>query len=452
MTKPSGDNPLRLTFLYASTALLFTASAVIGFGECSFPQWVLAVMLFSVGGGIFVLCTAYAWRRASLSTWLVVLIFMSGAAFRLLTMQASRELSDDAARYHWDGKVLVAGINPYIFSPNDPHLRQLEMHAIDTRINHPHVKTVYPPLSEILFAVGYLLSPGRLTGFQLLCLAAELGTWLLLLGELRRRNTPIPYLILATWSTLLLFEGYLPGHLDLLGLPFLTLFLIHTERKNPLRSGVFLGLSCLIEPLPLIFIPAAVRELGLRRSIRLLCALLFTVTLFYLPFLDAGRDLFGSMWLMATKWSVNSSVSGLLELLLPMTTAHIISSTLLVVLLTFSLWWPGDLLSRMLMAFASFVICTSTLFPWYLAWVVPFLVLRPDPALLSLTITAGLFEEVTIGYGATGDWEPALWPRLLEYSVFYALLFIGIQRHWGMFQRLGSEQGSPNVDKRLHTR
>lgn len=436
MTNRSGAeaNRFRLPLFLATVGLLLASSLVVGFGEFSFQLWVRAVMLFSVGGGILALGTAFAWQRATTSTWFVVLIFISGTVFRLLTMQASRELSDDAARYHWDGKVLSAGINPFIFSPDDPHVQHLRIHPIDTRINHPHVRTVYPPLAEILFAVGYLLSPGRLTGFQLLCLSAELGTWLLLLGELRRRNLPISYLLLGAWSMLLLVEGYLPGHLDLLGLPFVTLFLIYTERKSPIQSGFFLGLACLIKPLPLIFIPAAVKEMGIRRSARLGGALLLTIIAFYLPFLNAGEHLFGSMWLMATKWSVNSSVSALLETLFPMTTAHIISSILLGILLIISLSWSEDLLSRMLMAFASFVICTSTLFPWYLAWVVPLLVLRPDPALLSLTVTASLFEEVTIGYNYTGDWTPALWPRLVEYTVFYLLLLIGMRRHWGMYR------------------
>jgi hypothetical protein len=453
MTKLLGveSEHFRLSLLLATVTVLLVGSLAIGFGEFSFSLWVQAVMIVSVVGGILVLCTAFAWRRVNPSQWFVVLVLIGGAVFRLITMHASRELSDDAARYHWDGKVLSAGINPYVFSPDDPHLSHLEIHSIDTRINHPHVKTVYPPLAEFLFAVGYLLSPGRLTGFQLLCLAAELVTWLLLLRELRRRNLPVPYLLLASWSTLLLFEGYLPGHLDLLGLPLVVLFLMHTEQKAPLRSGLFLGLACLIKPLPLIFIPAAIREIGLRRGIRLIGAFILTLLVFYLPFLDAGKDLFGSMWLMATKWSVNGSVSALLETLFPMTTAHIMSTVLLVVLLIVSLLWSRDLLTRMLMAFAAFVICTSTLFPWYLAWVVPLLVLRPDPALLSLTVTASLLSEVTVGYHQTGDWSPALWPRLMEYSVFYLLLLVGIWRQWGMFQRVPGRLSRGEVSVRHHS-
>ena len=442
MTKPSGANPPRLLLVYASTALLFTASAVIGFGECSFSQWVLAVILFSITGGILVLSTAFAWRRATFSASLVMFIFVSGVVFRFLTLQTGRELSDDAARYHWDGKVLSSGINPYPFSPDDLAVRHLWIHPIDMNINHPEVRTVYPPLAEILFAVGYLLSPGRLFGFQLLCLLAELGTWMVLWRELPRRNLPRAYLVLAVWSPLLLFQGYLPGHVDLLGLPFVTLFFIAAQRKNPWQSGLFLGLACLIKPLPLIFLPATVKEMGMRRSAGMIGMLLLTLVVFYLPFIDAGEHLFSSMWLMATKWSVNSSVSGLLEMVFPMTAAHIISSVLLIVLLIGSLFWSRDFLSRMLMACAAFIICTSTLFPWYLAWVVPFLVLRPDPALLSLTVTAALFEEVTVGYNTTGDWVPALWPRLIEYTVFYLLLFLSARRRWGMFQDTGSVMGS----------
>ena len=60
-------------------------------------------------------------------------------------------LSDDAYRYVWDGKVQLAGQNPYRFAPADRRLDGVR-YADRGRINHPRLRTVYPPLAELGFA------------------------------------------------------------------------------------------------------------------------------------------------------------------------------------------------------------------------------------------------------------------------------------------------------------
>jgi hypothetical protein len=78
--------------------------------------------------------------------------------------------------------------------------------------------------------------------------------------------------------------------------------------------------------------------------------------------------------------------------------------------------------TRMIMAQTAFIICTPTLFPWYLVGLLPLLALRPVPSLLALVALVPLADEVVIGYQVTGAWEPALWPRLAIYLPFYLLL------------------------------
>jgi alpha-1,6-mannosyltransferase len=39
-------------------------------------------------------------------------------------------MSSDVYRYAWDGHVQAAGINPYLYVPNDPHLAQLRQMRI----------------------------------------------------------------------------------------------------------------------------------------------------------------------------------------------------------------------------------------------------------------------------------------------------------------------------------
>lgn len=426
--------PQRLLFTLTAVGLLL-GGFWIGRIEGDYGGWIRIVLAFSMGIGTAVAVTVLLARKIRPDSWWFAFVILVALIVRLFIIQASRDLSDDAARYHWDGKVVAHGINPYLHPPDAPEVAHLRIDPLDERINHPSVVTVYPPLAELLFGTAYLVTPGSLLGYQLLELIAELTAWLLLLRELVRRKLPGARLLLIAWIPLAVVEGYLPGHVDLLALPFLVLLILEAERRNAIRAGLFFAFACLIKPLPLIFLPAIVRQLGWNRSIRFLVVAGLVVGMFYLPFLGAGERLYSSMLLMARQWSFNGSLGALFEAFLSMEAAHRLSAIVAVLLVFLGTWRGTDLLSRMLLALVAWIICTPTLFPWYLVWVLPLLVLRPDPALIALVILAPLTEEVLIGYHADGVWKPAVWPMVVEYGLFYALLALGMRRRWGMFRR-----------------
>jgi hypothetical protein len=429
----SADQRKRWLLLGLSGCWLLGWSLFVGLDEGPFDRWVWGVILAQVGGGLLVVLTAWAWRRDQPGRRSLVPILLAAVLFRVAAMPASRDLSDDAYRYHWDGKVLTCGINPYLYAPDATEVAHLQIHPVDDKINHPWYRTCYPPLAELLFAAGYRLSPGRLTGLNLLTLLAEILTWWLLLGALKQRGLPPINLLLIAWSPLLIFQGYLPGHLDLLYLPFFTLFILMVPRGRAVWAGIVLGLACLIKPLPLFQLPAAWRELGWRRGLFMILVMTAVAILFYLPFRTAGIKLIESTWLMAREWSFNGSLGALCEQWWPRLTAHYVVGVVLVGLILLATWYGRDLLARMLMIQAAFYICTPTLFPWYLVGMYPLLVLRPDPALLALGILIPLADEVLIPFHATGIWAPAGWVPWVEYVPFYGLLALGAWRGWGMF-------------------
>jgi alpha-1,6-mannosyltransferase len=426
---------VRWSLLGLTGTFLLAASLFGGQDEGPFSSWVSIIIAASIACGLLVCLTAAAWRRQTPGRFWPWLVILSALAFRIALLPASHDLSDDAYRYHWDGKVLAHGINPYLHAPDDEAVSHLKNHEIDRRINHPWYRTCYPPFAQVIFAVGYLLSPGRLAGLQVLALIAELAAWLLLIRSLRRRRSPSSYLLLAAWFPLLMFQSYLPGHLDVFLLPFTTLFILATARGRALLAGIALALACLIKPLPLLLLPAALRELGWRKSWRLAMALAAVMLVFYLPFLGAGWRLFSSTWLMATAWSFGGSLASLLEGLLPMQPAHFLAGSLLGAALVLTAWRGRDLISRMQLALAAFVICTPTLFPWYLIVMFPLLVLRPDPALLALAVLIPVADEVVIQYHASQTWSAAGWPAMMVYGSFYSVLIVGACRGWGMFRR-----------------
>jgi hypothetical protein len=419
---------------------LLAGCVLLGQDAFDFPAWIWLSVGMGVFGGGLVWCCAHAWSRVRPGWAWLTLVLGLAIAFRVGLLPAERMLSDDACRYHWDGKVLVSGVNPYRHPPADPVLAHLRGDGPDACINHPDRVTVYPPAAQAFFALGYLISPGSLSGYQLLSLLAELACWGLLLWELGRRALPRARILLAAWAPLVFCQASLAGHVDLLGLPWLSLMVIAAARGWPVRAGLGLALACLIKPLAVIFVPALVMELGWRRSAIALGTAAGLALVAYLPFLDAGWNLFSSTWLMFTSWEFNGSLAAGLEALLPLRAAHLVAAGLLAGLLVLGAWRGRDLLARMLLAMAALVVCSPTLFPWYLVWMFPLLVLRPDPALLTLGLLIPLTDLTVIDYRAGDGWDQPAWVWLAEYLPFYGLLAASACKGWGMFQKRSDHQ------------
>ena len=84
--------------------------------------------------------------------------------------------SDDFYRYLWDGKLQANGINPYAYSPDDKSLSNMHSNILPDKVNHANMKTLYPPLTEILFYVSYLISGESYLGLKILLLLFDLLT------------------------------------------------------------------------------------------------------------------------------------------------------------------------------------------------------------------------------------------------------------------------------------
>lgn len=423
MTRPSPG------YLFSGLTLL-TAGCLLGFGDWSYALSVRLAMGAAVLAGVGVWATVWRWRPVpgpGDRRWLVLAVAV-GIVTRLVLMPAGFELSDDAARYHWDGKVLAHRINPYLFAPDSPQLAHLRHDAIDARVNHPDSRTCYPPAAQILFAAGYRLAPHSLRGLQAIFLLAELLTWWVLWRGLQHLGRSPAWLLLVVWSPLLIFQGYLPGHVDLLAMPFVALLLVAVLNQRPRRAGIWLAAACLIKPLPLIMVPAIARELGWRRTSQMLLVSALVVLAAYVPFRSAGGDLFASLWLMATDWSFNGSGGAVLELIMPRGAAHLLAAAGIVAAALVATWRGPDFLGRALGAWLGFVIFTPTLFPWYLMGALPLLVLRSQPALLALIVTIPLADQVMIAHQSVGVWQEDSWVRMIEYGAFYGTIVVGLWR------------------------
>ncbi|HEY0139249.1 MAG TPA: hypothetical protein VGF48_00055 [Thermoanaerobaculia bacterium] len=226
---------------------------------------------------------ALAWlvlREATLRLRYVLLIAI---ALRALLFVPEPRLSGDVYRYLWDGKVLAYGVNPYRYAPDDERLSHLRepWHA---RINHPELRTIYPPHAQLLFALVH-----QLWSWRLLLIGADLVAIVLL----RRHG-----LAYATFP-LLLFEGTWSGHVDALAAALMTVA----------HCGVALGIAGGLKVIPLATVPALIARS--RSRVRFVIALALTLALPLLLF--AGGPLMPGMRDYATRWIFNSPAYALVH-------------------------------------------------------------------------------------------------------------------------------------------
>jgi hypothetical protein len=337
-------------------------------------------------------------------------------------------LSDDVYRYVWEGKTLASGYSPYIISPDDMKHSNLADSSIYPKINHPYLPTIYPPLSQFLFVVAYLIDNDGINGFKILSFFFEIiSLWLVLLFVKTARLPDWTYLIYLL-SPLILIEFLLSNHLDILGLPFFLVALIFLLQSRP-RSfvvGVFLALAILVKLYLLFFIPFIFFHFKGRDRVKFTISTLVTLILFYLPFiLISGLDLFGSLGAYLTDWQYNGSIFLLFKQFLPITTARILCLIIFLlgsIVILFHSKLRSRVMLQMFSIFGLFVIVSPMIFNWYMVWLIPFIIYYRNLPFLILSGTAMVSYHVLIGYYDNGEWSEYVILKIWNYLPFYLIL------------------------------
>ncbi|MTB53360.1 hypothetical protein [Lewinella sp. W8] len=132
--------------------------------------------------------------------WSIVL----GIVLRLALIFAFPRLSDDIYRFLWDGHLIVAGQNPFAFLPTE-YLEAGKLEQIPglskelfAALNSPDYYTIYPPVAQGVFTLAVYLSPGSWFGasivmkvFLFICeLSSLLLFWKLLPRLLHDEKAP----------------------------------------------------------------------------------------------------------------------------------------------------------------------------------------------------------------------------------------------------------------------
>lgn len=385
---------------------------------------------------LFVLYLTSAWLvsvRIQPTKKALAVVLGFGLLFRALMLPTPVFLSSDLFRYLWDGRVQLAGVNPYRYAPSAPELAHLRDSEIHPRINRPAARTIYPPAAQWLFALAAALAPGSIAGWRLLLLLFDGATVAMLLLLLRRLGLPSTAVIIYAWSPLVVFEGVQAGHVEAAMIPLILLALLLRQTGSPVLAGVALGVAVLMKLYPAVLLPAWWR----RDDWRFPAATAATVGLGYLPYVAAlGAGALGFLPEYLT--SPEDHNIGLRALLtypfgftgevprgVAMAVLFVALAATVVIIGRRAGQDPPGLWRASTLAVGSYLLLVPTaMHPWYVVWVVPFLCVRPSPAWLWFSGAVTLSYVAYVVAPAPLPW----WAWLLEYGPLYALLLASAAR------------------------
>ena len=222
---------------------------------------------FACGAGVLYAGAVWRVSRAPGSALPVVLVL--ALAMRLLTFASPPLLSTDIYRYVWDGRVQAAGINPYLYLPAAPELRDLRDEGAAATAIYPHINrayyapTIYPPVAQALFALVGVAWP-TIWGMKAVMLAFDLLGIGAALALLRLARQPAERVLILAWNPLVVWEFAGGGHIDAAALGFVGLTLVLAARRSRALAGLALGAAILCKLLPAALFPAVWRRWDLR--------------------------------------------------------------------------------------------------------------------------------------------------------------------------------------------
>ena len=370
--------------------------------------------------GLLWAVTAWLVLRRRLPRGAVGWVLLVGVALRVAVAASPPSLSTDIYRYVWDGRVQMAGHNPYLFLPNAPELAPLRDEAVYPHINRfDYAPTIYPPAAQGFFA-GVAAAWPTIWGIKAAMALLDTGAILVLLALLRAAKRPLAQVALYAWHPLPVWEFAGNGHIDGVAVFFIALAVLAAVRLRPAWVGAALAVATLCKFLPLALAPALWRRWDWRAP----AAGLAVVAVGYAAYSSAGWRVLGFLPGYANEEGLGNG-SGFFALrftelfgnLPPWAgraylLAGLASLGVLGLLVAFRRW-PADEGERVrtvgggtLLLGAALIAVLSPHYPWYAAFLVWLGCLCPVPSVGWLTATAPLLY-------LDGQHDQVLWPSVV---------------------------------------
>lgn len=364
----------------------------------------------------------------------VILIFAVAIILRLFAvLAASPQLSDDIWRYIHDGNTLAQGNNPYAVAPAE----LIEQNEVTRRINHPDLVTIYQPASQWVFAALSLARFDRLGDitFRLGFVLFDLCVIALILAELTRIKRSVWWSLTYAWHPLVISEIAATGHQDVIGIAMLLacacFVMRRRHRLDMFFAGMCFAMSVAVKPivfplvLPLVWelfkspVACSLDHKVMCSKAALVYAVLGAVLTglgLYVPFVYMPGGITRLQETASTfveGWQFNSLIHGIaMQLTGDPRQARWLAGGLLMFTLITAMRKRVSLVTTCCIYLFASLLCSSTVYPWYLLWAMAFLPLCYSHGLWVFSLTIVISYEVL---GHQDSWQVPMWVWLVTW-------------------------------------
>lgn len=438
------------------------------------PHVITFLALFLLAGSAYVLAVILLDRDRLplISLWTFAILF------RLVVLFTEPTLSDDVFRYIWDGHLLSQWINPYALPVNSTLLDSISTDLRDL-VNHSWMTSPYLPSSQLLFTIVHLIAPESVKAFQITSLILDLMTAWLVMDMLALVRISKRQVLLYIWNPLVVIEFSHGAHVVDALMIFLVMltfwFLIKAKpglsNRNWLTtaSSICLAAATLTKGIPLILLSVVWRRWGWKRLLLYATIIIAVIIIFTIEAglgltgdLD-GKGVFGALRIYLTWWNFNSGIYHWLEVGLsgyqtpgavpveivgegPIQLAKMITGSLLALVVLFTTWlsWRLDishtrdhtirtleLMRLAILPTGAYILFTSTVNPWYITLILPFLPfltpLQTEPGWIKRSIWPWIYFSLAVSlsyltYINPDDFRELYFVRQIEYIPLYVLI------------------------------
>lgn len=446
--QPMRDRVVRTVAAIAVAGACAAADAVHLAGRLPAGQ----VTIWLVFGAVIVAITRLP--KATLGA-----VLLGATIVQVPGLLTSPQSSTDAYRYVWDGRVQLAGHSPYTTAPLDDRLAGLRdpvlfpgltpqdrtgVHDLSTdstddprtRINRPHVPTIYPPVAQLWFAGIAAVTPWDwgTAGVQLAAALAAIAATALLATRLRKPQHALVFGL----SPAVALEAGNNGHIDILAALLILAAVVTVHRR--ILSGVLLGLAVGVKIVPLLLLPA----------MRGWLATAATVAAAYLPYaLAAGWLVLGYLpgYLGEEGFDDGGGRYALLALFIPDPARAPAAVALGIILAAIAFKTRASTQRTVTWLFGAALLIGTPTYPWYTL------------PLLGLAVLAGRWEWLAVvvaaygGYASIGDpSRVGLWYAAALVTVLAATVVRRRGRGPGTRAPAGSGRPEPAPPRRIPRR
>jgi Gpi18-like mannosyltransferase len=410
------------------------------------------VKLISLYTGLFFLLyklIQFSKHNLKFLTWIAF-------GFRAVLILAIPNLSQDFYRFIWDGRMILEGINPYLFTVESfisinefPVAQSQELYAGMGSLNASHF-TNYPPINQLCFVIAGVFAGKSILGsvlvMRLLIIAADFGT--LYFGQklLKKLKLPAYNIFWYILNPFIIIE--LTGNLHFEGVMIFffiwSMYLFHSSKWK--WAAVVFALSVSVKLIPLLFLPLFLQSfmknkevsttLNLTKLIGFYAIIGFITLLLFTPFYSSEfiNNYTETVALWFQNFEFNASIyyiareigylfRGYNEIAV---IGKIIPIVVILIVLIMTVVRKNkttlELITAMLLALSFYYFTSTTVHPWYIATLLALSVFTKYkfPLVWSFVIILSYLAYINLN---KADKSENLWIIGFEYLVIYGVFF-----------------------------